>query len=114
MKENKTECLGHLIRSIDTEYLEYFKNLLEFLFKDLKNCDEKVILKVYETLCDNNIGILNFFKDLVFRTKLTIELLNNESYKENLKAIIAEFLYILLSTKKRFLLKKIDNYSKIY
>ena len=101
MKENATECLGHLIRSIDSEYLEYFKDLSEFLFKDLKNCDEKVILKVYETLCDSNIEILNFFKDLVFPTKLTIELLNNQGYKENLKAIMAEFLYMIAEHKKK-------------
>ena len=101
MKENATECLGHLIRSLDIDYLKYFKDLSEFLFKDLKNCDEKVILKVYETLCDSNIEILNFFKDLVFPTKLTIELLNNESYKENLKAIMAEFLYMIAQHKKK-------------
>ena len=101
MKENATECLGHLIRNMDMEYLSFFKDLSDYLFKDLKNCDEKVILKVYETLCESNIEILNFFKDLQFPIKLTIELLNNENYKGNLKAIMAEFLYMIAQHKKK-------------
>ena len=101
MKENATECLGYLIRNIDMEYLDSFKDLSDFLFKDLKNCDEKVILKVYETLCDSQIEILNFFKDLQFPTQLSIELLSNESFKGNLKAIIAEFLYMIAQHKKK-------------
>ena len=101
MKENSTECLGYLIKNLDMDSLGNFKDLADFLFKDLKNYDQKIILKVYETLNDCNIEILNFFKDLQFPIKLTIELLNNENYKGNLKAIMAEFLYMIAQQKKK-------------
>ena len=47
MKEYATECLGYLIQNLDSDYLNIFKDLADFLFKDLKSCDEKVISKVY-------------------------------------------------------------------
>ena len=42
MKEYATECLGYLIQNLDSDYLDIFKDLADFLFKDLKSCDEKV------------------------------------------------------------------------
>ena len=101
MKENATECLGYLIKNLDTDNFGIFKDLADFLFKDLKSCDEKVILKVYETLCDCNLEILNFFNDLKYPTELTIALLNNDDVKENLKAIMTEFLHMVAKHKKK-------------
>ena len=83
-----------------------FKDLADFLFKDLKSCDEKVILKVYETLCDCNLEILNFFNDLKYPTELTIALLNNDDYKDNLKAIMTEFLHMVAKHKKKIIHSK--------
>ena len=73
MKEKATECLGYLIKNLDMENFGIFKDLADFIFKDLESCDEKVIMKVYETLCDCNIEILNFFNNLTYPTELTIK-----------------------------------------
>ena len=80
MKEKATECLGYLIKNIDIENLGTFKDLADFMFKDLASCDEKVIMKVYETLCDCQIDILNFFNDLVHPTELTIKFLSKNCF----------------------------------
>ncbi len=41
MKENATECLGYLIQNFDSDNLNMFKDLADFLLKDLKNSNEK-------------------------------------------------------------------------
>ena len=112
MKENATECLGQLIRNIDSEYLDSFKDLSDFLFKNLKICQEKVILKIYEAICESKIEKLSFFKDLQFATILSLDLLKDERYKDNLKIIIAEFLYMVGQYKKKYLHKIIAFYIK--
>ena len=105
MKENSTECLGYLIKNLDMDSLGNFKDLADFLFKDLKNYDQKIILKVYETLNDCNIEILNFFKDLEYPTNLTIDFLK-EDYNGNLKSIMTEFLYMIAKYKKKIFTQK--------
>ena len=106
MKENATSCLGYLIQNLDSENLKFFKDLADFLFKDLKNCNQKIVLKVYDTLCDCNKDILNFFKDLEYPTKLTIELLGEPNYSNDLKAIMTEFLYMVAKHQKKIFTKK--------
>ena len=101
MKEKATECLGYLIKNLDIDNLGIFKDLANFLFKDLENCDEKVIMKVYETLCDCRTEILNFFNDLIQPTELTIKFLSNDNYQNNLKAIMTEFLCMVAKYKKK-------------
>ena len=73
MKENATECLGYLVRNLDIDNFSIFKDLADYLFKDLDKCNEKIIMKVYETLCDCRNEILNFFSDLFSITKLIKE-----------------------------------------
>jgi len=101
MKEKATECLGYLIKNLDMENFGIFKDLADFIFKDLESCDEKVIMKVYETLCDCNIEILNFFNNLTYPTELTIKFLGKNEYQGNLKAIMTEFLYMIAKHKKK-------------
>ena len=73
MKEYATECLGYLIQNLDSDYLDIFKDLADFLFKDLKSYDEKVISKVYETLCDCRLDILNFWIKKVNKGRIKAE-----------------------------------------
>ena len=112
MKENATECLGYLIQNIDMDKLHIFKDLADFLFKDLKNCDEKVILKVYETLCDCRLEILNFFNDIETPTKITIELLKDINIKNNVKLIMTEFIFMIANFKKKIFTKNDCAYLK--
>ena len=112
MKEYATECLGYLIQNLDSDYLDIFKDLADFLFKDLKSCDEKVISKVYETLCDCRLDILNFFNDIEEPTKITIELLSNPDLKKNIKSMMAEFIYMIAQFKKKIFTKNDCKYLK--
>ena len=112
MKEYATECLGYLIQNLDSDYLGIFKDLADFLFKDLKTCDEKVISKVYETLCDCRLEILNFFNDVEEPTKITIELLKNPDLKKNIKSMMAEFIYMVAQFKKKIFTKNDCKYLK--
>ena len=105
MKENATECLGYLIANLDTDSFIFFKDLADFLFKDLKSCDEKIIMKVYETLCDCRADVLNFFNDLSQPTIITIDLLKDETYKGNVKSIMAEFLFMVSKKNKKIFTK---------
>ena len=106
MKENATECLGYLVRNLDIDNLGIFKDLADYLFKDLDKCNEKIIMKVYETLCDCRNEILNFFSDLFSITKLTMNLINVDKYEGNLKVIMAEFLYMIAKFKKKIFTQK--------
>ena len=112
MKENATECLGYLIQNIDMDNLYIFKDLGDFLFKDLKNCNEKVISKVYETLCDCRLEILNFFNDIEMPTKITIELLKDDSLKNNVKLMMTEFIYMIANFKKKIFTQNDCKYLK--
>ena len=112
MKENATECLGYLIQNIDIDNLDIFKDLAQFLFKDLKNCEEKVISKVYETLCDCHSEILNFFNDIETPTKITIELLSNENLKGSTKSMMTQFIYMVAKFKKKIFTKNDSKYLK--
>ena len=112
MKEYATECLGYLIQNLDSDYLDIFKDLADFLFKDLKSCDEKVISKVYETLCDCRLDILNFFNDIEEPTKITIELLSKPDLKNNIKSMMAEFIYMIAQYKKKIFTKNDCKYLK--
>ena len=112
MKEYATECLGYLIQNLDSDYLNIFKDLADFLFKDLKSCDEKVISKVYETLCECRLDILNFFNDVEEPTKITIELLQNPELKKNIKSMMAEFIYMVAQFKKKIFTKNDCKYLK--
>ena len=112
MKEYATECLGYLIQNLDSDYLDIFKDLADFLFKDLKSCDEKVISKVYETLCDCRLDILNFFNDIEEPTKITIELLSKPDLKNNIKSMMAEFINMIAQYKKKIFTKNDCKYLK--
>ena len=112
MKEYATECLGYLIQNLDSDYLDIFKDLADFLFKDLKSCDEKVISKVYETLCDCRLDILNFFNDIEEPTKITIELLSKPDLKKNIKSMMAEFINMIAQYKKKIFTKNDCKYLK--
>ena len=112
MKEYATECLGYLIQNLDSDYLDIFKDLADFLFKDLKSCDEKVISKVYETLCDCRLDILNFFDDVEEPTKITIELLSKPDLKNNIKSMMAEFINMIAQYKKKIFTKNDCKYLK--
>ena len=112
MKEYATECLGYLIQNLDSDYLDIFKDLADFLFKDLKSCDEKVISKVYETLCDCRLDILNFFYDIEEPTKITIELLSKPDLKKNIKSMMAEFINMIAQYKKKIFTKNDCKYLK--
>ena len=112
MKEHATECLGYLIQNLDTDNLDIFKDLADFLFKDLKNCDEKVISKVYETLCDCRLDVLNFFNDLENPTKVTIELLSDMNLKNNIKSMMVEFIFMISKFKKKIFTKNDSKYLK--
>ena len=112
MKEYATECLGYLIQNLDNDYLNILKDLADFLFKDLKSCDEKVISKVYETLCECRLDILNFFNDVEEPTKITIELLQNPELKKNIKSMMAEFIYMVAQFKKKIFTKNDCKYLK--
>ena len=112
MKEYATECLGYLIQNLDSDYLDIFKDLAAFLFKDLKSCDEKVISKVYETLCDCRLDILNFFNDIEEPTKITIELLSKPDLKNNIKSMMAEFINMIAQYKKKIFTKNDCKYLK--
>ena len=112
MKEYATECLGYLIQNLDSDYLDIFKDLADFLFKDLKLCDEKVISKVYETLCDCRLDILNFFNDIEEPTKITIELLSKPDLKNNIKSMMAEFINMIAQYKKKIFTKNDCKYLK--
>jgi hypothetical protein len=92
--------------------LHIFKDLADFLFKDLKNCDEKVILKVYETLCDCRLEILNFFNDIETPTKITIELLKDINIKNNVKLIMTEFIFMIANFRKKIFTKNDCAYLK--
>ena len=89
-----------------------FKDLADFLFKDLKSCDEKVISKVYETLCDCRLDILNFFNDIEEPTKITIELLSKPDLKNNIKSMMAEFINMIAQYKKKIFTKNDCKYLK--
>ena len=112
MKENATECLGYLIQNIDMDNLHFFKDLADFLFKDLTNCNEKVISKVYETLCDCRLEILNFFNDIEAPTKITIELLKDDNLKNNVKLMMSEFIYMIAKFKKKIFTQNDCKYLK--
>ena len=112
MKEYATECFGYLIQNLDSDYLDIFKDLADFLFKDLKSCDEKVISKVYETLCDCRLDILNFFNDIEEPTKITIELLSKPDLKNNIKSMMAEFINMIAQYKKKIFTKNDCKYLK--
>ena len=112
MKENATECLGYLIQNIDIDNLDIFKDLAQFLFKDLKNCEEKVISKVYETLCDCRSEILNFFTDIETPAKITIELLSIENLKGSTKSMMTQFIYMIAKFKKKIFTKNDCKYLK--
>jgi len=112
MKEYATECLGYLIQNLDSDYLDIFKDLADFLFKDLKSCDEKVISKVYETLCDCRLDILNFFNDIEEPTKITIELLSKPDLKNNIKSMMVEFINMIAQYKKKIFTKNDCKYLK--
>ena len=112
MKENATECLGYLIQNIDIDNLNMFKDLADFLFKDLKNCNEKIISKVYETLCDCRLEILNFFNDIETPTKVTIELLKDIELKNNIKSMMVEFIYMIAKFRKKIFTQNDCKYLK--
>ena len=112
MKENATECLGYLIKNLDIDKLNFFKDLADFLFKDLKNFDEKIISKVYETLSDCPSDILNFFSELETPTKITIELLKDMNIKNNIKSMMAVFIYKVANFKKKIFTQNNCKYLK--
>ena len=112
MKENATECLGYLIKNLDTDKLNFFKDLADFLFKDLKNFDEKIISKVYETLSDCPSDILNFFSEIETPTKITIELLKDMNIKNNIKSMMAVFIYKVANFKKKIFTQNNCKYLK--
>ena len=112
MKENATECLGYLIQNIDIDNLDVFKDLSQFLFKDLKNYEEKLISKIYETLCNCRLEILNFFSDIETPTKITIDLLSDDNLKGNTKSMMVEFIYMVAKFKKKIFTKNDCKYLK--
>ena len=112
MKENATECLGYLIQNLDIDNLDFFKDLGNFLFKDLKNCEEKIISKVYETLCDCRLEILNFFDDIETPTKITIELMKDMTLKSSTKSMMTEFIFMIAKYKKKIFTQNNCKYLK--
>lgn len=110
MKEYSTKCLGNLVRNLEKDELNSFKDVIPIMFKEIKNFSEETVHHVYEVLCEFHINSLeifeNYLDDII---KLTLWFLNNNEYSGNTKLVLSEFLMMLSEYKKKIFIK--DNYA---
>jgi len=110
MKEYSTKCLGNLVRNLDKEELNSFKDVIPSMFKEIKNFSEETVFHVYEVLCEFHINSLDIFENyLIDIIQLTIWFLNNNEYSGNTKLVLSEFLMMLGEYKKKIFIK--DDYA---
>jgi hypothetical protein len=109
MKEYSTKCLGNLVRNLEKEELNSFKDVIPIMFKEIKNFSEDTVFHVYEVLCEFHINSLEIFENYLDHIiQLTIWFLNNNEYSGNTKLVLSEFLMMLSEYKKKIFIK--DNY----
>jgi hypothetical protein len=114
MKENATKCLGNLVRSLEKEELPMFKDIIPYIFNEIKNFNSDTILHIYETLCDFHLNSLSFFEEYFDKMiPLTVELIQDENYDGNVRLVLSEFLLMIAECKKKIFTKNQCQFLKL-
>jgi hypothetical protein len=114
MKENATKCLGNLVRSLEKEELALFKDIIPYIFNEIKNFTSDTVLHIYETLCDFHLNSLSFFEEYFDKLiPLTVELIQDDIYDGNVRLVLTEFLLMIAECKKKIFTKNHCQFLKL-
>lgn len=118
MQENASKCLMSLLngsknaqKDNKNDIIEIFKELIPFFLHRIKNFREGTIKHIYENLCDlNSQSLKNIEPHFENLLTLTLELLTNETFSNDTKLIISEFLILISELNKEHFRKNENLY----